>query len=97
MVKVTVQVFVTVVRFDVIVVELVVEMVVVVVVELVELVVEVEFVEVVEDVEAVDVEDVDVVVDVVDVVEGELAWTASTNQIADSPGLSAQFPDETWF
>jgi septum formation inhibitor-activating ATPase MinD len=71
-VKVTVQVLVTVVRIDVVVVE------------------------VVEVVDVVDVVDVDEI-DVVDVVEDELAWIASTNQIADSPGLSVQLPDETWF
>ena len=51
---------------------------------------------VVEIVDVVDVVEVDEV-DIVDVVEDELAWIASMNQIADSPGLSVQLPDETWF
>lgn len=88
-VKVTAQVLVTVVRIEV----LVVVELVVVVEEVVELVVFVEVVDVLDEVVKVDEVDVG---EMFEVVEDELAWTASTNQIADSPGLSIQLPVGTW-
>jgi hypothetical protein len=87
-VKVTAQVLVTVVRIEV----LVVVELVVVVEEVVELVVFVEVVDVLDEVVKVEVD----VGEMFEVVEDELAWTASTNQIADSPGLSIQLPVGTW-